>query len=124
MQLARRPLVLPEAICYQPQGCFIAKIETSVSINILVAHEYKSTVVTIFAKRGLIHTCAVSRCTFHHHLMPIYINGPTAHVCNTAKSLTVCFYSGLFSSLSDIHNCSGGLEMAIARSMPMCHADF
>ena len=28
-----------------------------------------------------------------------YINGPTAHVCDTAKHWTVCFYSGLFLQL-------------------------
>ena len=92
-----------------------------ISVNILVAHEYKNSYVTRFAKRVLyIHSFKT------HFSSPFdaYINGPTAHVCNTTISWTVCFYSGLFFSLSDNHKCSGGLEMALVRSIPMCHAHF
>ena len=57
------------------------------------------------------YTCTVSRHTF---LLPFvsYISGPTAHVFNTAESWRVHFHSNLFSSLSDINECSGGIQMA------------
>ena len=50
--------------------------------------------VTRFAKRSLKGT--VSRHV--HFSLP-----SAAHVFNTAEGCTVCFHSGLYSSLSDVH---------------------
>ena len=67
--------------------------------------------VTGFAKKVLyMHS-------FKEHLLSpfdSYMNGPTAHVFNTTENQTVCFHSGLFSSLSDVHRCSGGIQMALS----------
>ena len=38
-----------------------------------------------------------------------YINAPTGYVFTTSESWTVCFHSGLFSSLSGIHELTGSL---------------
>ena len=40
-----------------------------------------------------------------------YINGPTAHAFNTAENESA-FTQDSLSSLSDIHECLGGLQMA------------
>ena len=65
--------------------------------------------MSIFAKRGLIH--AVSRYTFHRHLT----NSPIdqQHICLILlKTDQSAFTQISFSSLSDVHECSGGLQMA------------
>ena len=66
--------------------------------------------MTRFVKSSL-NTPTVSRHTSSSFDSYIIINGPTAHVSNTAEGWTVCFTQASFSSLSDIHECSGGLKM-------------
>ena len=70
------------SICTSP---FIYKFLCSWAPNIFV---------TIFAKRGLKHTHSFKI----HFSSPLhsYINGPTAHLFNTAEGWTVCFHSDLF----------------------------
>ena len=66
--------------------------------------------VTRFALMGVLYTHS-----FKTHFSPPfddYINGPTAHVFNTAESLTVVFIQASFSSLCDIHECLGGFQSA------------
>ena len=60
-----------------------------------------------FVKR---HTCTVSRHTFHRHLLATAIH--QQDVCLILlKAEQSAFTQASFSSLSDIHECSGGLKM-------------
>ena len=65
--------------------------------------------VTRFTKKRLIHT------QFQDSLFieSPSVNAPTAHVFKNAEGWTVCFNScdqAFFSSLTDVHECSGGLK--------------
>ena len=54
--------------------------------------------------------CTVSRHTFHHHLIATSID--QQYVCVIPpKVKQSAFTKASFPSLSDIHECSGGLQM-------------
>ena len=74
----------------------------------IYAHVHNN--VTRFAKRGLIYMHSFKT----HFSLPVdnYINVPTAHVLMLLKVEQSAFIQASFSSLSNVHKCSGGLQMA------------
>ena len=57
------------------------------------------------------YTCTVSKHTFHRHLIATSMD--QQHMCLILlKFKQSAFTQASFSSLSDVHNCSGGLHMA------------
>ena len=67
--------------------------------------------MTRFAKRGLIHHSFMTQLSSP---FDSYINRPTAHVFNILKVEQSAFTHASFSSLSDVHECSGSLQLALS----------
>ena len=67
--------------------------------------------VRIIVDIVIVH-CSRSRVSRHTFSLSFdsYVNRPTTHVCNKAEQSA--FTQASFSSLSDVHECSGGLQMA------------
>ena len=70
----------------------------------------RPTICDRFAKRGSC-TCTISRHTFHPHLLVTSVNQQLMCLI-LLKVEQSTFTQASFSSLSDIHVCSAGLQMA------------
>ena len=73
---------------------------------------YESSICDWICQNGS-YTCTVSRHTFHHHF-DNYLNGPTHTCLIMLKVDQSAFTQASFSSLLNVHEYSGGLQMALS----------